>query len=206
VQGRLTQLVERILWHEVPSGALRSDPKGYRSSRRGVGDQLVSAPPDFAFGPFLIGRWRSTWDGEIRQTTSSHRVLMYAYRKDPKLQLVLLQKIFTASDEQNKDVGDHDLLSTLTEEAGVMTKAEVRFICVVSEGIPAYRDCTPQALEFLASDKLLKEVHASIIEAQKRGITGVPCTIFNDKYAISGGQTADVYLEVRHQLRLSREL
>ncbi len=64
---------------------------------------------------------------------------MYAYRKDPKLQLALLQKIFTASDEQNKDVGDHDLLSTLTEEAGVMTKAEVRVVCVIGEGIPAYR-------------------------------------------------------------------
>ncbi len=51
-QDRLTQLVERILWHEVPSRALRSDPKGYRSSWRGVGDQLVSAPLILHSAPF----------------------------------------------------------------------------------------------------------------------------------------------------------
>lgn len=40
------------------------------------------------------------------------------------------------------------------------------------------------------------------MEAQGKGITGVPCTVINQKYAISGGQKSDVYIDVRAPLRL----
>ncbi|KAG8953300.1 hypothetical protein FRC04_002710 [Tulasnella sp. 424] len=121
------------------------------------------------------------WGGTIRQTTSAHRLLMFAYQKEPKLQLALLEKIFEAYFEQEKDIGSHEMLAALAEDVGVASKAE--------------------ALEFLASDKLYKEIQTQIMEAQGKGITGVPCTVINQKYAISGGQKSDVYMDVRARLR-----
>ncbi|KAG8925240.1 hypothetical protein FRC00_004178 [Tulasnella sp. 408] len=105
---------------------------------------------------------------------------MFAYQKEPKLQLALLEKIFEAYFEQEKDIGSHEMLAGLAEEAGVASKDE--------------------ALEFLASDKLYTEVQAQIMEAQGKGITGVPCTVINQKYAISGGQKSDVYIDIFEKL------
>ncbi|KAG8974216.1 hypothetical protein FRC05_007792 [Tulasnella sp. 425] len=120
------------------------------------------------------------WGGTIRQTTSAHRLLMFAYQKEPKLQLALLEKIFEAYFEQEKDIGSHEMLAALAEDVGVASKAE--------------------ALEFLASDKLYKEIQTQIMEAQGKGITGVPCTVINQKYAISGGQKSDVYMDIFEKL------
>lgn len=46
-----------------------------------------------------------------------------------------------------------------------------------------------QALKFLQSDELKDEVQKGITTAQRRGITGVPFTIVNSKFGISGGET-----------------
>ncbi|KAG8905906.1 hypothetical protein FRB99_007986 [Tulasnella sp. 403] len=120
------------------------------------------------------------WDGKIRQTTSCHRLLLYAFKKDPKLQVALLGKIFEAYFEQDKDVGEHELLATFAEDVGVGSKAEI--------------------LEFLASDRLLKEIQVFLLDVQGKGITGVPCTVINQKYAVSGGQTSDIYVETLEKM------
>lgn len=33
-------------------------------------------------------------------------------------------------------------------------------------------------------------------DARKKGVTGVPFTVINGKWAVSGGQTSDVYTQV----------
>lgn len=70
-------------------------------------------------------RLSSKWNGRVRQSISAHRLLTYAYKKDPKLQLVVLDKIFEEAFLNEKDVGDHEILAAIAEEAGVMTKEEV---------------------------------------------------------------------------------
>lgn len=131
---------------------------------------------------------------------------MFAYQKEPKLQLALLEKIFEAYFEQEKDIGSHEMLAGLAEDAGVASKDEVRLTNLFyhnscTHGYRSCLRCVLQALEFLASDKLYTEVQAQIMEAQGKGITGVPCTVINQKYAISGGQKSDVYIDVRAPLR-----
>ena len=42
----------------------------------------------------------------------------------------------------------------------------------------------------------MKEVEDQIEEVRKGGISGVPVVIIDGKWAISGGQTKDVYLQV----------
>lgn len=53
---------------------------------------------------------------------------MFAYQKEPKLQLALLERIFEAYFEQEKDIGSHEMLAALAEDAGIASKAEVRNI------------------------------------------------------------------------------
>jgi predicted DsbA family dithiol-disulfide isomerase len=51
-------------------------------------------------------------------------------------------------------------------------------------------------LEFLASDELKQEVADGIEEAREMGVTGVPFTVINEKWAISGGQPSEVFYQV----------
>lgn len=54
-----------------------------------------------------------------------------------------------------------------------------------------------QALKFLASDEGEKEVLDMIADTARKGITGVPFTIIDGKWAVSGGQTTEVFCQVR---------
>ena len=54
----------------------------------------------------------------------------------------------------------------------------------------------PQAITYLNSDEDVQAVEDQIEEARKGGISGVPVLIIDGKWAISGGQTRDVYLQV----------
>ena len=53
--------------------------------------------------------------------------------------------------------------------------------------------------EMLASDAFSKEVKQDEMQAQSLGIRGVPFFIFNNKYAVSGAQSPDTFLEVLEQ-------
>ncbi|KAG9010993.1 hypothetical protein FRB94_009029 [Tulasnella sp. JGI-2019a] len=120
------------------------------------------------------------FSGNLRQTVSSHRLLVYAYQKEPKLQEALLIKLFAAFFEEAKDIGDFETLAALAEEAGVMSKEDT--------------------ITFLKSDSCLKEVQVLMMDAQHKGITGVPFTVINQKYAITGAQKAEAYVEVFNRL------
>lgn len=53
-----------------------------------------------------------------------------------------------------------------------------------------------QALELLESSAYKEEVEEMMEEAQEKGIPGVPFTVINQKWAIAGGQTAEVFYSV----------
>ena len=54
-----------------------------------------------------------------------------------------------------------------------------------------------KAVAFLESDQLLDEVERMMAEARKKGVNGVPFVVIDGKWAVSGGQTAEVYAQVR---------
>lgn len=85
-------------------------------------------------------------------------------------------RLFKTYFEEEGDPGAHDLLARDAETVGMMPKSE--------------------ALAFLASDELQAEVAAGILKAQQRGISGVPFTIINDKFGISGAQETETFLEI----------
>lgn len=53
--------------------------------------------------------------------------------------------------------------------------------------------------EMLASDAFSKEVKQDEMQAQNFGISGVPFFILNNKYAVSGAQSPDVFLQALDQ-------
>jgi len=126
-----------------------------------------------------------TWQGPIRRTGDCHRLLRYAYSKSSipssgsnnTIQARLVNEIFKGFFEMGEDIGDHENLAKYALRVGLFDTIET-------------------ALEFLASDAYRAEVEELIQESQEQGITGVPHTVVNDRWAIVGGQTSDIYYKI----------
>lgn len=54
-----------------------------------------------------------------------------------------------------------------------------------------------QALAFLKSDALAREVEALIAQARASGIKGSPVVIVDGRFKLDGVQTTDTYVQVR---------
>ncbi|KAH9856593.1 thioredoxin-like protein [Lenzites betulinus] len=122
-----------------------------------------------------------SFEGELCQTIRAHRLVRKAFDVGgQELQDKLLESLFFTYFTEGKSISDYDYLSDLAESEGVMTKDE--------------------ALEFLKSDEYREEIESMANEARKKGVTGVPFTIINGKWAVSGGQTSDVYVQIFRKL------
>ncbi|VDG97703.1 Protein-disulfide isomerase [Lysinibacillus sphaericus] len=106
-------------------------------------------------------------------TFDAHRMTKFAkvHGKDA----VLAEKLLYANFTQSKDVGNEVILVELAVEAG-LSKEEA---LAVASDPNAYAD----------------EVRADIEEAKQLGVTGVPFFVFNRKYAISGAQPPEAFLQ-----------
>lgn len=49
----------------------------------------------------------------------------------------------------------------------------------------------------MKSDECLAKVNHQVAEARAKGVSGVPFTIIDGKWAVSGGQTAPIFVKVR---------
>ncbi|CCM04242.1 uncharacterized protein FIBRA_06409 [Fibroporia radiculosa] len=121
------------------------------------------------------------YGGTITQTTRAHRLSLKALKLGgQEMQESYLNAIHKAYFEQGKNIGDNDTLAELAQESSVMTREE--------------------ALQFLQSDECREEVINMMAEARKKGVTGVPFTIIDGRWAVIGGQTADVYIQIFKKL------
>ncbi|GAA6001704.1 hypothetical protein JCM10207_002275 [Rhodosporidiobolus poonsookiae] len=118
-----------------------------------------------------------SYGGNVSNSTDSHRLLEKAYAVGgEEAQIKVVERLFNLYFEREGDIGSHDELAAAAADAGVLTKDE--------------------ALAFLASDELTKEVEAGFAKAQRRGISGVPFTIINQQFGISGAQETETFVEV----------
>jgi len=119
-----------------------------------------------------------SYGGKISQTTDSHRLLSYAYDKGGEaMQLDLIEKLFNGYFEREQDNGSMDFLSEQAVAANLFPSADA-------------------AKSWLKTDEKTEEVARGIQSAQKAGVTGVPFFVVDDKYAISGAQDPEVFLQV----------
>jgi len=149
----------------------------------------------------------------MSQTTRAHRLCQKAYQLGGQdLQIPLLCAIFKAHMEEGQDIADNDVLATLAEKTRVMSKAEVRILrhchhsahntyTIIFRSRLSFFFKKKKAIAFLESDQLEKEVNAMCDDVRSKGVTGVPMTIIDGKWAVSGGQSSDVFVQVSQTAR-----
>ncbi|GAA5978493.1 hypothetical protein JCM11641_007962 [Rhodosporidiobolus odoratus] len=153
--------------------------KRERYERRFGGKEKVEAMIDA-----MVERGRAceppiefSYGGNVSNTTASHRLLEKAYEtQGQEGQTKMVQALFTLYFEREGDIGSFDSLSSAAAEAGVLSKED--------------------ALTFLESEEMKEEVNKGITKSQMRGISGVPYTIVNGQFGISGAQETETFKEV----------
>jgi len=121
-------------------------------------------------------------------TADAHRLILWAQSKTtsslslgaedehgPETADTLATALFRAYFTDGRNVSDHDVLVNCANEAGF-------------DG--------DDAREMLDGDAYADAVRESQQQAQRRGITGVPCYVFDDRQALTGAQPVDAFLKV----------
>jgi len=126
-----------------------------------------------------------TFKGFVSQTTRAHRLCQKAYQLGGQdLQMPLLKAIYKAHMEEGQDIAEIAVLADIADNAGTMSREK--------------------ATAFLESKELESEVDAMCDDARNKGITGVPVIIIDGKWAISGGQPSDVFIQIFKKLAAGR--
>jgi predicted DsbA family dithiol-disulfide isomerase len=108
--------------------------------------------------------------------------MAYAHEKGGEpLQRKLAESCFTSYFEKELDVGQPEQLVTNSVHSGVFGTED-------------------DARKFLQSDAFDQEIKKGYREAQGLGISGVPFFIFENKFAVSGAQPPEAFVEVFERL------
>ncbi|MEP4544843.1 MAG: DsbA family oxidoreductase [Saccharospirillum sp.] len=118
-----------------------------------------------------------TDDMRTQNTFNCHRLLHWA--KDTEQQTALKLALFEAYFTDRTNVNDTEVLLQAVERAGLD------------------RD---SAAAVLASDRYEQAVRAEEGHYQQMGVSSVPTFIVNGKYAITGGQPAEVFVQALRQI------
>tara|TARA_R110002124_G_scaffold67647_6_gene183633 strand:+ start:18994 stop:19650 length:657 start_codon:yes stop_codon:yes gene_type:complete len=105
-------------------------------------------------------------------TLDAHRLIHWAEQEE--LQNQMAERLFQAYFLEGQNIGDDDVLASLSAEIG-MDDDEI--------------------LDKLHTDLAKDIVKKQIGEAQKLGISGVPCFILGQKYAVMGAQEPETLAE-----------
>lgn len=124
----------------------------------------------------------SSGERRIYNTFDAHRLLHWVDVAGGELegkQQPLKEALFTAYFSQHADVSSHKVLADIAQKVGLdRTRAEA----------------------VLASDEYAAEVRELEQLWVSRGVSSVPTMVFNDQYAVSGGQPVDVFVSAIRQI------
>ncbi|MGX5722524.1 DsbA family oxidoreductase [Shinella zoogloeoides] len=112
-------------------------------------------------------------------TLDAHRLLRWAMIEGPEVQNRVALALFKAYFEEGRNVGDRAVLLDIAEASG-MDRA------VVSALFSAGAD--------------VDSVKEEIGMARDMGVTGVPCFIIDNKYAVMGAQSVDVLTDAFREI------
>ncbi len=104
-------------------------------------------------------------------TLDAHRLVRWALTEGPNVQSKVAGLLFKANFEEGRNVGDHGVLLDIAQKAG-LDRAVITAL--------------------LASDADKDAVSEEIDMARGMGVTGVPCFIIDNKYAVMGAQSVEV--------------
>ena len=112
----------------------------------------------------------------VANSFDAHRLshLAKKYNKQNELE----EKLFSAYFTEGKNTADYETLLKIALEIG-MDEGEVS--------------------QVLKGNTFANEVHQDVEQAQQIGVRGVPFFVLNQKYAISGAQESDTFLQALHK-------
>lgn len=113
----------------------------------------------------------------LTNTFDAHRLTMYAKTKG--LMKEMTERLLRAYFTDSKHIGNHKTLTELAVEVG-LNKEEVE--------------------KMLASDQMTKEVREDETTAKQYGISSVPFFLINKKYAITGAQPTQVFVQALEKI------
>ena len=116
-------------------------------------------------------------------TLDAHRLIRWAGAAGEDVQNRLVRHLFQLNFEEGANIGDHTVLVEAAREAG-MDAAVVETL--------------------LPSDADVEAVRTEIATASRMGITGVPCFLLEDKYAVMGAQDADTLADAIRQVAAAK--
>lgn len=120
------------------------------------------------------------YGGKTGNTRDSHRLLQLGKTKGPLVQTRIIEELFAAYFENEKDITSRDVLTEAGVRAG-LDKKEVK--------------------EWLKSDQGGPEVDREVVQARQQHITGVPNFTINDKYEIGGAQEPAAFVQIFERLK-----
>ncbi|RIW38976.1 DsbA family oxidoreductase [Bacillus salacetis] len=118
----------------------------------------------------------------LTNTFDAHRLVMFAKTKG--LMKEVTERILKAFFTESRHIGDHETLTELAVETGLN------------------RD---EVAEMLSSDDMAVEVRADEKAAQQIGVTGVPFYLINNKYALTGAQPTEVFVQALRKVIAEEE-
>ncbi|PSJ64155.1 DsbA family oxidoreductase [Pseudaminobacter soli (ex Li et al. 2025)] len=116
-------------------------------------------------------------------TLDAHRVLRWASASGAEVQGRLARRFFQLYFEEGKNIGDHAVLVEAAGEAGMDA---------------------PVVAAMLATDADSEAVAGEVATASRMGITGVPCFLFEGKYAVMGAQDTDTLADAIRQIAAAK--
>lgn len=116
-------------------------------------------------------------------TLDVHRVIRWAGANSPETQNRLVRRLFQLYFEEGANIGNHAVLAEAAREAG-MDRAVVESL--------------------LASDADREAVAEEAATASRMGITGVPCFLFEGKYAVMGAQEVSTLSDAIRQIAAAK--
>lgn len=111
-------------------------------------------------------------------TFNAHRLIHWANSAPDDGQTTLVNRLFEVFFKEGGNIGDTDTLLEVARELGMDDKL---------------------VAELLASDRDREAVQTEMDIAVKMGVTGVPCFIINNKYAVMGAQPPQAIVEAVRQ-------
>lgn len=124
-----------------------------------------------------LGFTFSQGDRRIYNTFDAHRLLHWAELEGK--QQALKEALFAAYFTDHRDPSDHTVLAAVAEQVGLDRQ---------------------RAEAILASDEYTAEVRELEQLWVSRGVSSVPTIVFNDRYAVSGGQPVEAFTDAIRQI------
>jgi predicted DsbA family dithiol-disulfide isomerase len=119
----------------------------------------------------------------LTNTFDAHRLTMYAKHKG--LMKEMTERILQAYFTESKHIGDHETLTELAVEVG-LNREEVS--------------------KMLSSDEMSDVVRADEQTAKQYGVTGVPFFLINKKYALTGAQPTETFVQALRKVIAEDEI